>query len=281
MSIKSDVLEHLITHPNEVVSLTALASKLDVTLDQVRSAVSNLRTGAVRQGENSSNSKVKMSDQIHVVSRGYAVKYIPPADAPKPTSSPADMPKQLKLVPSTSDTTPLDQTTNGHVINDRPPAEVLLDKLEVGPITRKVLRYVIERNGEPVRSQDIIEDTDLTRAQVYGALYSTLTSKTQRNPEAMNYFEKTAHGQYRFVADGNAKTVDETGLVGTGPGRRSTQQQNAGVPTPTFTRTPVKAPPTKESTTVQKRLFEELRTLPDGSILIEDENGNVYKAREV
>src|SRR5437868_7035414 len=98
MSIKGDVLEHLLNHPNEVVSLTALASTLDVTLEQVRGAVSNLRTGAVKQG-NGKDSSVGMKEQIRVVSRGYAVKYLPPADEPTPvpvisTPTPADVPKK-------------------------------------------------------------------------------------------------------------------------------------------------------------------------------------------
>jgi len=166
MSIKSDVLEHLLNHPNEVVSLTALASTLDVTLDQVRNAVSNLRTGAVKQGSVTDDS-VGMKEQIRVVSRGYAVKYVPKAE-PEPTSvtpTPADVPKKhvvTTVVDSGSDGRPASVEA---VMTDEPTIPIGVDHpysddvevvlAQLGPSAYKVFSFIANQNGQNVTTEDV------------------------------------------------------------------------------------------------------------------------------
>jgi hypothetical protein len=275
MSIKGDVVDHLLAHRGEVVSLTALASKLDTSLDTVRNAISTLRSERQYGGG--------MREHIKVISKGYAVKYVgPPRDvvapaevetpvvAPKPGPPPsASKPVVDVMAPATA--------VNGHVL-----PEDLLDRFAVGPIARRVLACVVAQNGEEITSDEIIAATGLNKPQVYGALYNTLTSTKQRNPEAMLYFEKTKHGVYRFRPNGDATPSVVSGLIGRGNNSSKTEQRKAAAGDPVVARTVEKLYGDKATgLSTRKQLFEEIRTLPDGAILIEDEDGRVYKATEV
>lgn len=294
MAIKSDVLEHLMTHPNEVVSLTALASKLDVTLEQVRSAVSSLRSGAVRQGSGV-DKDVAMRDSIRIVSRGYAVKYIPSGDdapsSPEPTPTPADVPnKSVKTtVTSGSDDRPaaveVTMTDSDEAVipvgvnhphsND---VEVVLGQL--GPTAHKVFSYIAQQGGMNVTGDDVVEATGLTRSAVTSAFYNTLFNTKQLNRNARRLFVKVGKDVYRMSLPGDGV------IVGPSPKHSGLPAELPKVPTTvtqstTFTRTPVKVDTPTSPPADDKRIFEELRVLLDGSVLIEDEDGRVYKAREV
>lgn len=245
MSNKNDVLTHLMEHEGEVVSLPALASQLDLTLEQVRTAITLLRNG-------STPNMVGLKEQLRVVSKGYAVKYVN-----SPSSKPAP---ELAKASVTEGTNVADMS--------RSPIDIELDRLKVvGAITRQVLRFLMEHPNQTISSGTIITSTGLTQDQVYGALYNTMSNVAQRNPLVMNYFKKISSGQYRYMP----------------PGVNST---NGAIPksdpvTEKIVKQKYESTPKSSTTVTTKRIFEEVRTLPDGTILIEDENGYVYKAREV
>lgn len=295
MSIKSDVLEHLMTHPNEVVSLTALASTLDVTLDQVRVAVSSLRTGGTKGND---TDIVKMHDQIHIVSRGYAVKFCPPVKpTSKSTPTPADMPKhvaektpieiKIESAPTTTTDEPstVDGKSKGRTVTA--PLHPYTDDLEevlgqLGPVAHKVFAFIASQNGQNVHVMDIVDGTGLSRSAVTSTCYNTLYNRKQLNRNAARMFIKVGIDVYRHSMPGDGVKID-------GPGQRNSKfPAKLPVVPATFTSDPVVTKTVAKlygdkatGLSTQKRIFEEIRTLPDGAVLIEDEDGNVYKAREI
>lgn len=259
MSIKSDVLDHLIAHEGEVVSLTALASKLDLDLEQIRSAITNLRNGAVH-GRN--EPAAQMKNQIVYVSRGYAVRYC--------GTSGVDGQKPALTLASDVKTKTDEPPRRAAKYTDTDDIAETLGQL--GFIARQVFGYLVQHPNRDVRTREIVDALDLSKEQVIGALYNTLSSDKQMNNNARKFFTKVSHGMYRYVPP----------LTGE---RSVAQQVNRDVLVIKPASDPVVAKIVKQKydtpTTVEKRLFEEVRTLPDGAILIADENGNVYKAREV
>jgi hypothetical protein len=296
MSIKGDVLEHLINHPNEVISLTALASGLDVTLDQVRSAISALRVGT-RGGGKPADEKASMRDTLKIVSRGYAVKYMPNEPTPAPilvAPTPADVPKKhvvTTVVDSGSDSRPAHVEA---VMTDEPTIPIGMDHpysddvdvvlAQLGPTAHKVFAYVASQNGQNVTTDDVAEATGLSRSAVVSACYNTLFNKRQLNRNARRLFVKVGKGVFRMSTPGDGVIIGpalkHSGLPAVVPTVPSTSDSVVSK----ITEKPdgdkvIKTEPPKSSD--QKRLFEELRVLPDGAVLIEDEEGRVYKAREV
>lgn len=260
MSIKSDVLDHLIEHEGEVVSLTALASKLDLDLEQIRSAITNLRNGSMN-GRN--DPAAQMKNQIVYVSRGYAVRYCGTSgvDGQKPALTLASDVK--------AKTEPIEPIRRSAKSIDTDDIAETLGQL--GFIARQVFGYLVQHPNRDVQTREIVGALDLSKEQVIGALYNTLSSDKQMNNNARKFFTKVSHGVYRYVPP----------LTG----QRSVAQQANRDMLLKPPGDPVVAKIVKQKydtpTTVEKRLFEEVRTLPDGAILIADEDGNVYKAREV
>lgn len=308
MSIKGDVLEHLLNHRGEVISLTALASTLDTTLDTVRNTISTLRSDRKYGGA--------MRDDIKIVSRGYAVKYVgPPAPAAEPTKpTPADVPKKhvtttvadvgsnarpatvevvaddtpkpgplpTKPTPSNVDSEPKTSPAREVVAPVHPYTDDLEEVLgQLGPVAYKVFLFIASQNGQNVTVIDIAEGTGLGRGTVASACYNTLYNRKQLNRNAARMFVKVGIDVYRLSLPGDGVKID-------GPGQRNSQfpAELPVVPNkigadPVVGKITEKLYGGNTSSTNEKRIFEELRALPDGAILIEDENGCVYKAREV
>lgn len=301
MSIKGDIIEHLLKHRGEVISLTALASSLDTTLDTVRNTISTLRSDRQYGGA--------MRDDIKIVSRGYAVKYIgPPAPAAEPTKpTPADVPKKhvtttvvdaesnarptavevvaddtpkpgplpTKPTPSTSDSETIPIGVVHPFSND---IETVLGQL--GPTAHKVFAFVASQNGLNVTGDEVVEATGLTRSAVSGAFYNTLFNKKQLNRNARRMFVKVGKDVYRMSQPGDGVTIGVSVPHSQFPAELPAVPNPAG--DPVVAKTVEKLYGNKASgLSNQKRLFEEIRALPDGSVLIEDTDGRVYKATEV
>lgn len=282
MSIKGQVVDHLLAHRGEVVSLTTLASSLDVKLDTVRSVISVLRSSKQKGGGG-------MRDDIVIVSQGYAVKYVGPAreTQPEPVNVPVVPKPAPPLIPPVSAApTPASVTSSDvdksmtipvgveHPYSDD--VETVLGQL--GPVAHKVFAFIASQNGQNVTGDDVIEATGLKRSAVSSAFYNTLFNVKQLNRNARRLFVKVGKDVYRMSLPGDGVAVGASVKHSQFPAELPT------VPTgdPIVAKTATKLYGNKETKlSTQKRIFEELRVLPDGAVLIEDEDGRVYKAREV
>lgn len=294
MSIKGDVLQHLLEHEGEVVSLPALAAMLDIKLDSVRSAVSQLRHGA---GRRSGNRMANIGDNLKIVSQGYAIMYVKPSlNGTTPhtslesdsTSTPTETTETTDSTSADADATSTDATpTNAtpestvestrakpsiqtsapmHPITTSP--RKVLNQL--GNVAAQVFGYMVKNPNRPITGEEVMKATGLKRNQVSGAFYNTLTNEKQRNRNAVRLFRKVGRDTYQY----------DKPITTASPAPKSTDPVVDKVVVKLYgdQETDVSRPSAPAG---QKRLFEEVRTLPDGSILIEDENGQVYKAKEV
>jgi hypothetical protein len=201
------------------------------------------------------------------VSRGYAVKYTAaPTDDKTSTNGqqPAAVavPSDPPAVSATGKTLPYYRSSK-HVPTDNV-SEILG---QLGAVSSKVFAYAVSRPLTPVTVDEVAKATGYTNEQVTGAFYNTLSSSKQRNDNAARFFRKVKIGTYMYTPPTDVPAP-------------STPTKPVG--DPIVAKTVKKLYGDKETkVSTQKRIFEELRVLPDGSILIEDENGAVYKAREV
>jgi len=150
----------------------------------------------------------------------------------------------------------------------------------VADVTRTIgvrcLRYLTDRPGEVVYVEQLAEQLGVTTRQVSQAMYNMLV----RNQKLADEVEVVVRAQAWRYRPNRGYTRPSTERVDA-PVDASIEPSTSTTSAGSHPRTRARSTGARSSSSTTSRYFEEVRKLPNDELLLVDENGKLYRAKEL